>query len=102
MRQGLTAPILVGYPAGATQISGYDNDGAAMVVNSSYSKTFSRLLAGFQLIITVVLTIFCGGTQTSRMINLPNWQPELNLDEKQVKYIEDSVARLFQWDAYWT
>jgi hypothetical protein len=53
-------------------------------------------------VLTVVLVVGCSGTQASRGTNLPNCRPELSLDEKQKNYIEDSIAKLFQWDSYWT
>lgn len=45
----------------------------------------------------------CRPTQAGDIAEKPRCQQkEVELDEKQLSYIKDSVQRLFRWDAYWT
>lgn len=47
--------------------------------------------------------IACSPTKADQMAGMPDCDhSQLEIDEKQMSYVKDSVQKFFQWEAYWT
>lgn len=66
-------------------------------------KALSFAILTATCLIAILLSFLaCGTTIARRSENEPTCKPELVLKEDQIQHIKDSLARQFQWDAYWT